>query len=69
MCQKILSVESALWTFVDVEGIEPTNNLAERDLRRVVLWRKSCFGTDSETGSRYAERILLPSAPSAEAAA
>lgn len=58
ICHKILSVEPALWTFVDVEGIEPTNNLAERDLRRAVLWRKSCFGTDSETGSRYAERIL-----------
>ena len=39
-------------------GIEPTNNLAERDLRRAVLWRKGCFGTDSESGSRYAERIL-----------
>jgi len=58
MCLKIRSVESALWTFVTTEGIEPTNNLAERDLRRAVLWRKSCFGTDSETGSRYAERIL-----------
>ncbi len=58
VCLKIRSVETALWTFVDVKGIEPTNNLAERDLRRAVLWRKSCFGTDSETGSRYAERIL-----------
>ncbi len=58
MCAEILKVESALWTFVRTEGIEPTNNAAKRDLRRAVLWRKGCFGTDSENGSRYAERIL-----------
>lgn len=58
MCREILKLEPALWTFVRVVGLEPTNNRAERDLRRAVLWRKGCFGTDSETGSRYAERIL-----------
>ncbi|HWV37494.1 MAG TPA: hypothetical protein VN033_03350 [Vulgatibacter sp.] len=52
---KIRSVESALWPFVTPEGIELTNDLPERDLRRAVLWRN---GTNSETGSRYAERIL-----------
>ncbi|MBI4570944.1 MAG: IS66 family transposase [Chloroflexi bacterium] len=48
----------ALWTFVDVEGIEPTNNRAERALRHAVMWRKTSYGTQSEAGSRFAERML-----------
>jgi transposase len=43
---------------VRVEGVEPTNNLAERQLRPNVLWRKGSFGTQSEAGSRFAERIM-----------
>jgi len=54
----ILKLKSALWTFVLVEGIEPTNNHGERIVRHAVLWRKGCFGTDSENGSRFVERIL-----------
>jgi len=38
--------------------VEPTNNLAERMVRQAVLWRKSSFGTQSERGARYVERIL-----------
>jgi len=57
-CANILKLEPALWTFVDHEGIEPTNNAAERPLRRGVLWRKHCFGTQSEQGSLFVERIL-----------
>ena len=49
---------SALWTFARVEGIEPTNNIAERDLRKAVLWRKSSFGSASAAGSRFVERML-----------
>jgi transposase len=41
-----------------VEGVEPTNNVSERALRPAVLWRKSSFGSDSEAGSRFAERLL-----------
>jgi transposase len=48
----------ALWTFVRVEGVEPTNNAAERAIRPAVLWRKTSFGTDSIAGSRFAERLL-----------
>lgn len=58
MCREILKLEPALWTFIDVEGIEPTNNVAERSGRPAVLWRKGCFGTDSPDGSRYVERVL-----------
>lgn len=57
-CREILELEKALFTFVHQEGVEPTNNAAERALRHAVLWRKGCFGTDSYTGSRFVERIL-----------
>jgi transposase len=57
-CANILKLEVALWTFVHVEGVEPTNNSAERGLRRAVLWRRRSFGTHSEEGSRFVERIL-----------
>jgi len=55
---RYLKRERALWTFVHVEGVEPTNNLGERQVRHSVLWRKMCFGTQSEAGSRFAERIM-----------
>jgi transposase len=51
-------MDVSLWTFVRVEGIEPTNNNAERPLRRAVLWRRKSFGTQSESGARFVERIL-----------
>ncbi|HEY7312884.1 MAG TPA: IS66 family transposase [Gemmataceae bacterium] len=40
LCANLLAVESALWTFLSAEGMEPTNNHAERMVRRGVLWRK-----------------------------
>lgn len=60
-CRDLLGVWPALWTFVDVDGVEPTNNAAERALRPAVLWRKGCYGTDSAAGSRFVERILTVS--------
>jgi len=57
-CENILKLESALWTFVFREGVEPTNNGAERPLRRAVLWRRRSFGTQSETGSLFVGRVL-----------
>jgi transposase len=57
-CGNLLHLESALWTFVRVPGVEPTNNRAERALRRAVLWRRRSFGTQSAAGSRFVERIL-----------
>jgi len=58
ICRGILKVESALWTFVRTEGLEPTNNDAERAIRGAVIWRKTSLGTQSERGSRYVERML-----------
>ena len=51
----------ALWTFSKVEGVEPTNNAAERAVRKGVLWRKGSFGSHSAEGSRFAERMLAVS--------
>jgi len=48
----------AMWTFTEVEGCPPTNNLAEQSLRKPVLWRKSSLGSQSEWGCRFVERIL-----------
>jgi transposase len=57
-CRHILGLRAALWTFIDTPGVEPTNNHAERNLRRFVIWRKISFGTQSVRGSRYVERIM-----------
>lgn len=57
-CRDLLDNERWLWTFVRREGVEPTNNQAERAVRHGVLWRKSSGGTDSERGSRFVERVL-----------
>lgn len=58
LCRALLKLWPALWTFVRVEDVEPTNNAAERPLRRAVLWRRRSFGTQSEAGSRFVERVL-----------
>lgn len=57
-CAELRRLEPALWTFVREPGVEPTNNSAERAIRPAVLWRKGSFGTHSEFGSRFVERIL-----------
>jgi transposase len=57
-CKELLEHEEWLWTFVETEGVEPTNNEAERAERHGVLWRKISGGTDSPKGSRFVERIL-----------
>lgn len=57
-CRRILNLKQHLWTFVQDARVEPTNNLAERIVRQGVLWRKGSFGTQSERGGHYVERIL-----------
>jgi transposase len=57
-CDNLLTLVPALWRFVVTEGVEPTNNHAERLLRRGVLWRKNAFGSHSEAGCRFVERLL-----------
>ena len=57
-CDNLLTLYPALWLFAGVEGVEPTNNHAERILRMGVLWRKNAFGCHSASGCRFVERIL-----------
>ena len=57
-CRRIFNQRPYLWTFVQDGQVEPTNNFAERTIRQAVLWRKGSFGTQSDRGARYAERIL-----------
>jgi transposase len=57
-CENLIALEPALWRFVVTAGVEPTNNHAERLLRRGVLWRKNAFGCSSSGGCRFVERIL-----------
>jgi len=58
MCEPLYDHREKLWTFLDVEGVEPTNNVSERALRPAVIWRKLSFGTQSANGSRFVETIL-----------
>ena len=57
-CRNILSYGPALWRFLETNDIEPTNNLAERLIRTIAIWRKTSFGTQSKMGSLYMERIM-----------
>jgi transposase len=57
-CKELVEHGEHLWTFVDSEGIQPTNNAAEQALRHAVIWRKLSFGTQSASGSRFVERLL-----------
>jgi transposase len=56
--QRLQREDESLWTFLDVEGVEATNNSAERAHRFGVLWRKRSQGTCSEKGNRWVERVL-----------
>ncbi len=47
-----------LFTFLEEEGVEPTNNVAERILRTAVQWRKISFGNRSRTGELATARLL-----------
>jgi transposase len=57
-CRDILKRREAWWTVVQVDGVEPTHNAAERSLRPGVLWRKGSVGTQSEEGSCFVESMM-----------
>jgi transposase len=58
MCKELHNHREWLWTYLDHEGVEPTNNASERSLRHAVIWRKLSFGTQSAGGSRFVETML-----------
>jgi transposase len=57
-CQQLLQRSDALWTFLEQEGIEPTNNAAERALRQSVIQRKISHGVQSRQGAICRSRLL-----------
>ena len=58
VCASLRAIEASLYAFASVEGVEPTNDAAERALRHAVCWRKTSGGTDGASGSRFVERVL-----------
>jgi len=58
LTRRLIDEMDHLWLFLKEADVAPTNNHAERLLRFAVLWRKASFGTVSEKGGRFAERIL-----------
>jgi transposase len=58
MCQELHNHREWLWTYLEHEGVEPTNNTSERALRHGVIWRKLSFGTQSARGSQFVETLL-----------
>ncbi len=61
LCESLLDNFDKLWMFMKTPGMEPTNNLAERDLRKLVIYRRKSYGTRSERGKRFVERITTVS--------
>lgn len=57
-CANMLAHADALWNFAYTPSVEPTNNHAERELRRFVMWRRKSFGSQSERGDHFAERVM-----------
>jgi transposase len=58
-CRRLLKLEPAMWLFVTVEGVEPTNNDAERGIRPAVFWRRLSFGSQTEAGSLFVCPMLM----------
>ncbi|MBK8692600.1 MAG: transposase [Deltaproteobacteria bacterium] len=57
-CGELLATFERMWTFVDHEGVPPTNNFAEQQIRHGVIWRKTSYGSDGPRGALFAGRIL-----------
>ena len=57
-CGQLLKQKEALWTFLEIQGIEPTNNAAERALRQAVIHRKISHGVPPANGAQCRSRLL-----------
>jgi transposase len=57
-CRRLLNLEPAMWLFVTVDGVEPTNNDSERGIRTAVIWRRLSFGSQTQAGSLFVSRML-----------
>ena len=57
-CRRLLNLEPAMWLFVTIDGVEPTNNDSERGIRTAVIWRRLSFGSQTQAGSLFVSQIL-----------
>jgi len=57
ICGTLLENFEKIWTFTRILDMEPTNNMAERDLRKLVIWRRKSYGTRSDRGKKFVERV------------
>lgn len=57
LCRRLYDDMHKILAFGQFIDVDPTNNLAERDLRKLVIWRKKSYGTRSCRGQRFVERI------------
>lgn len=57
-CRQLLKAKQALWTFLQAEGVDPTNHAAERALRLAVIQRKISHGVQSRSGAICRSRLL-----------
>lgn len=57
-CKRLLKTFASMWSFADLSGVEPTNNISEQAVRQGVVWRRTSFFSQSEAGLRFTERIL-----------
>lgn len=58
LARNLVKVWPALFTFVQADGVEPTNNRAERGLRHAVIYRKLSQGNRTTQGALATERLL-----------
>ena len=56
--KRLLDNWQHLFTFLEHDDVEPTNNSAERAIRPAVQWRKICFGSQSEIGEQFTGHLL-----------
>jgi transposase len=56
--KSLLKHWEGLFTFLEHQGVEPTNNSAETGLRPAVQWRKICFGNQSKDGELLTARLM-----------
>lgn len=52
----------AVFRFLDTEGVEPTNNTAERGLRSGVIWRRTTQGSRTDAGTLFVQRMMTVTA-------
>jgi len=57
-CRQLLKVETAMWLFLTMEDVEPTNNAAETAIRPAVIWRRTSFGSQTLAGNTFVARML-----------